>query len=227
MAIKQAQLELIQKLAGVPKGFPSPTYDAKRSVRQTEYIKNRVEAKRMGERSARTTSSNDASAAQYLGGKAKDWSNSFSESMQGRKNKMGVKPASKEAQLELIQKLAGVPKGREHLPAPKMESVPPKNRDYAAKNTALQQSKDNKKALLGSKTSSMRQYIDDFIEGGRNNSFGRPINVETNTEWTHIDTAKTAGTLRLLSEAGYSVKQAAEYLGWTEAQVQYIISVTR
>jgi len=77
------------------------------------------------------------------------------------------------------------------------------------------------------KNSSMKSIIDDIIKGAEQNTFGRPVNIQTNTEWTHFDTAKTAGALQALGEQGYSVKQAAEYLGLTEAQIQHIVDQVR
>ena len=77
------------------------------------------------------------------------------------------------------------------------------------------------------KESSMKNIIDDLIKGAQHNTFGRPVSVQTNTSWTHLDTAKTAGMLQALSEQGYSVKEASEYLGLTEAQIQYIVGAVR
>jgi hypothetical protein len=75
--------------------------------------------------------------------------------------------------------------------------------------------------------SSMKNIIADIIKGAEQNTFGRPVNIQTNTEWTHFDTAKTAGALQALGERGYSVKQASEYLGLTEAQVQDILAAVK
>lgn len=74
------------------------------------------------------------------------------------------------------------------------------------------------------KKSSMQDIIDDIIKGAEQNSFGRPVNVQTNTEWTHLNTAKTAGALQLLAERGYSVKEAAEFLEVSEEVVQAVLA---
>lgn len=74
------------------------------------------------------------------------------------------------------------------------------------------------------KEGSMRAIIDDIIKGAEQNSFGRPVNVQTNTEWTHLNTAKTAGALQLLAERGYSVKEAAEFLEVSEEVVQAVLA---
>lgn len=78
------------------------------------------------------------------------------------------------------------------------------------------------------KKASMRNIIDDIIKGAKDNSFGRPVHIQNDTQdWTPLDIAKTAGALQALSEQGYSVKQAAEYLGLTEKQVQVIVTTVR
>jgi hypothetical protein len=154
------------------------------------------------------------------------------------------------------------------------------------------------------KESTMKNIIDDIIKGAEQNTFGRPVRIETNLDkaaseliqkmaapsalsdqkhifvglqrmagvprkytdgklslnptkdkdaiaakgkfnqwargaareaapekkegsWTPLDIAKTAGALVALEEQGYSVKQAAEYLGLTEAQVQDIVATVR
>ena len=74
------------------------------------------------------------------------------------------------------------------------------------------------------KTSSMRSIIDDIIKGAEQNTFGRPVNIQADTEFTPIDMAKVAGAVVALSEKGYSVKEASEYLGLTEKQIQDIVS---
>lgn len=74
------------------------------------------------------------------------------------------------------------------------------------------------------KEGSMRSIIDDIIKGAEQNSFGRPISVQTNTEWTHLDTAKTAGALQLLAEQSYSVKEAAEFLDVSEEVVRAVLA---
>jgi hypothetical protein len=78
------------------------------------------------------------------------------------------------------------------------------------------------------KKASMRNIIEDIIKGAKDNSFGRPVHIQNDTpDWTPLDIAKTAGALQALSEQGYSVKQAAEYLGLTEKQVQVIVATVR
>jgi len=47
------------------------------------------------------------------------------------------------------------------------------------------------------------------------------------SSWTPLDTAKTAGMLMALEEQGYSVKEASEYLGLTEEQIQHILQTVR
>lgn len=77
------------------------------------------------------------------------------------------------------------------------------------------------------KTGSMKQVIDDLIKGAQHNTFGRPVSVEGQTDFGPLQIAKIAGALQALSEAEYSVKEAAEYLGLTEAQVQRVIETVR
>lgn len=80
---------------------------------------------------------------------------------------------------------------------------------------------------LRNKQSSMQTIIDDIIKGAEQNTFGRPVNIQVNSDFTPLDIAKTAGALQALSEQGYSVKQAAEYLGLTERQIQDIVALVR
>ncbi len=77
------------------------------------------------------------------------------------------------------------------------------------------------------KTAGMRAIIDDIIKGAEQNTFGRPVNIQADTEWTPLDTAKTAGVLQALGELGYSVKQASAYLGLTETKIQAILAAVR
>lgn len=93
--------------------------------------------------------------------------------------------------------------------------------------SALGKEIDRRGRDMGSKTSGMRSIIDDIIKGAEQNTFGRPVSIQADTEWTHFDTAKTAGMLHALGEEGYSVKQASEYLGLTEAQIQHILVAVR
>lgn len=75
------------------------------------------------------------------------------------------------------------------------------------------------------KKSSMKNLIDDIIKGAEQNSFGRPVRIQNATQdWTHLDTAKTAGALQLLAEQGYSVKEAAEFLDVSEELVRAVIA---
>lgn len=80
--------------------------------------------------------------------------------------------------------------------------------------------------MVGVKTASsdMKSIIDDFIKGAKQNTFGRPVNIQADTEFTPLDMAKVAGAVVALSEKGYSVKEASEYLGLTEKQIQDIVS---
>lgn len=73
-------------------------------------------------------------------------------------------------------------------------------------------------------TSDMRTLIDDLIKGAQQNTFGRPVSVQQGFDPSPLDLAKFAGMLQALNEQGYSVKEAAEYLKLTEAQVQDIVS---
>jgi hypothetical protein len=85
-----------------------------------------------------------------------------------------------------------------------------------------------KKTMSKEKKASMRNIIDDIIKGAKDNSFGRPVTIQVDSPaWTPIEIAKTAGALQALSDQGYSVKQAAEYLGLTEKQVQVIVTTVR
>jgi len=77
------------------------------------------------------------------------------------------------------------------------------------------------------KTSSMKNIIDDLIKGAQHNTFGRPVSIQQGFDPSPIDLAKFAGQLQALGEQGYSVKQAAEYLGLTERQVQDIVATVR
>jgi hypothetical protein len=77
------------------------------------------------------------------------------------------------------------------------------------------------------KKSSMKNIIDDIIKGAEQNTFGRPVNVQVSSEFTPLDVAKFAGALQYLAEQDYSVKQAAEYLGLTDAQVLAIVDTVR
>lgn len=77
------------------------------------------------------------------------------------------------------------------------------------------------------KKSSMKDIINDIVKGAEQNSFGRPVNVQQGFDPSPLDLAKFAGALTALSEQGYSVKAAAEYLGLTEKQVQHIIDTVR
>ena len=123
---------------------------------------------------------------------------------------------------ELIQKMAGIPK---EMPPDTVEA-----RHILAKMTkpeATAATTRLSKPGGGSKTSSLRSYIDDIIKGAQDNTYGRPMAIQTNTEWTHFDTAKTAGVLQYLGEQGCSVKEAAEYLGGTEAFVRGILAQVR
>lgn len=78
--------------------------------------------------------------------------------------------------------------------------------------TPSRQEKAENRGNAHEKKAEMREMIRDLIKGAQQNSFGRPVNVQTNTQWTHLDTAKTAGAVHALVAQGYSVKQAAEYL---------------
>ena len=103
-----------------------------------------------------------------------------------------------------------------------------KSRMLGASSTAKREYGNAHDALgkaRGQKTGSMKSIINDIIKGAQDNTFGRPVTIQDDTEWTHIDTAKFAGALQLLGEQGYSVKEASEYLGLTEAQVQGILEV--
>ena len=82
-------------------------------------------------------------------------------------------------------------------------------------------------ARMAKKESSMKNIIDDLIKGAQHNSFGRPVSVQQGSSPTPLDLAKFAGQLQALGEQGYSVKQAAEYLGLTERQVQDIVATVR
>lgn len=75
--------------------------------------------------------------------------------------------------------------------------------------------------------SDMKSIIDDIIKGAEQNSFGRSVSVEVNSEFTPLKVAEYTGRLTALSEFGYSVKQASEYLGLTEKQVQDIVASVR
>lgn len=77
------------------------------------------------------------------------------------------------------------------------------------------------------KTASMKNIIDDIIKGASQNTFGRTVNIQQGFDPSPLDIAKFAGALTALSEQGYSVKAAAEYLGLTETQVQHIINAVR
>lgn len=77
------------------------------------------------------------------------------------------------------------------------------------------------------KNSSMKGIIDDIIKGAEQNSFGRAVTIQADTEFSPLEVAKIAGALTALSEMNYSVKQAAEYLGLTEKQVQDIVATVR
>lgn len=117
----------------------------------------------------------------------------------------------------------------------KTEPLSPKHKDYTSylkgKPTEYQAAASTafKSRLHGdeSKQASMRNIIDDLIKGAQQNTFGRPVSVQTNTDWTHLDTAKVAGMLQALGEQEYSVKEAAEYLGLTEGMVQCILEDVR
>ena len=89
-------------------------------------------------------------------------------------------------------------------------------REYSNAHDALGEARSQK-------TGGMKSIINDIIKGAQDNTFGRPVQIQADTEWTPLDTAKTAGALQFLGEQGYSVKQAAEYLGLTENQVQFIL----
>jgi hypothetical protein len=85
-----------------------------------------------------------------------------------------------------------------------------------------------KKTMSKEKKASMRNIIDDIIKGGEGQQLraagdhsGRLSGVDA------LEIAKTAGALQALSDQGYSVKQAAEYLGLTEKQVQVIVTTVR
>ena len=80
---------------------------------------------------------------------------------------------------------------------------------------------------MGEKKSSMKNIIDDLIKGAQHNTFGRPVSIQQGSDPTPLDLAKFAGQLQALGEQGYSVKQAAEYLGLTERQVQDIVATVR
>lgn len=158
------------------------------------------------------------------------------------------KDEKKEAQLELIQKLAvekralapetvgralvqrmartapskaqgelGLSYEKEKLYQNNLNKRPAAEQDRAVDAAA-------KTAPKMFKQSSMKNIIDDLIKGAENNTFGRPVNIQTQTDFSPIDMAKVAGAVVALSEKGYSVKQAAEYLGLTEKQVADIVS---
>jgi len=83
------------------------------------------------------------------------------------------------------------------------------------------------KGTMFEKKSSMKNIIDDLIKGAQHNTFGRPVSIQQGFDPSPIDLAKFAGQLQALGEQGYSVKQAAEYLGLTERQVQDIVATVR
>ena len=166
------------------------------------------------------------------------------------KPKVQKPPMLKNAQAELIQNLAGVKTAKEWLRRKAVgvqefaRNNPP--REVAkrvgetvsmvgsalvpGKKPSAQERKDVNAARLRddadgpNKTSSMRSIIDDIIKGAEQNTFGRPVNIQADTEFSPIDMAKVAGAVVALSEKGYSVKEASEYLGLTEKQVQDIVS---
>lgn len=87
---------------------------------------------------------------------------------------------------------------------------------------AVSKRKDEKKDE--EKKASMQTIIDDLIKGAQQNTFGRPVSIQQGFDPSPLDLAKFAGMLQALGEQGYSVKEAAEYLNLTEAQVQDIVS---
>jgi len=124
----------------------------------------------------------------------------------------------------------------------KTEPLSPKHKDYtsylkgkppeyqAAASTAFKSRLHGDEAGVGAgkqAQTSMRNIIDDIIKGAEQNTFGRPVNIQRDTDWTHLDTAKVAGMLQALGEQEYSVKEAAEYLGLTEDVVQCILTDVR
>jgi len=154
---------------------------------------------------------------------------------------------------ELIEKMAGIPKALNRMPEAKVESLKGKQYEYAtdrrgthlrghlaaaepAGSKARTDLISTAKEIKGDhyaplpdvkKTSSMKNIIDDLIKGAQHNTFGRPVSIQQGSSPTPLDLAKFAGQLQALSEQGYSVKQAAEYLGLTEHQVQDIVSTVR
>jgi hypothetical protein len=86
------------------------------------------------------------------------------------------------------------------------------------------ENKDDKKKEESEKKSSMRDFIDDFIKGATHNTFGRPVNIQTQTDFSPIDMAKVAGVVVAFSQKGYSVKEASEYLGLPVSQVESIVA---
>lgn len=72
---------------------------------------------------------------------------------------------------------------------------------------------------------SMRGLMDTFIDGAVNNGYGRTVTVQEDklAAATPLDLAHMAGTLQALSEQGFSLKEASEYLQVPEATIQAVL----
>lgn len=141
--------------------------------------------------------------------------------------------------LELIQKMAGTqpPKPKPPMPQSKARDLVDGQRNKTQEtqvrveklmSSAPQYLQDRMKktssAGVKKASSDMKSIIDDIIKGAEQNTFGRPVSIQVDSEFSPIDMAKVAGAVVALSEKGYSVKEASEYLGLTEKQVQDIVS---
>jgi len=236
---KEAQLELIQKIAGKhgnskPGGHPGIRAGQARMAQ-------RALAQKVGKGLLAAGGTAGALYGAYRGARG-----AYEQSKKRDEEKKDDE--KKEAQLELIQKIAISPEivGRAH--AIRYEQAPKKGRAQMAqlpkrqanlydnayrRMTSEQQNKADDsfgetQDLLHQKQSSMKNIIDDIIKGAKDNSFGRPVHIQNDTQdWTPLAISKTAGMLMALEQQGYSVKQAAEYLGLTVSQVQDIVATVR
>jgi hypothetical protein len=130
-----------------------------------------------------------------------------------------------------------VPSGqvpKETLYTPRMRAMPPDQKKQMIEGWYSRQleqtAKQNRAAPLPSlsvKTASMKNIIDDLVKGAQQNTFGRPVTIQQGFNPSPLDLSKFAGALAALDEQGYSVKEAAEYLGLTEKQVQDIVARMR
>ena len=219
--------QLILKLAGYPQVFPpktEPFTKSNKGLNRDIRKEMHQESQRQSETQMRPPPGNVPmnKAAYELIQKIAVMANKPSSYMTGSEK---IKQVSKEKLTPTAKRTP--PKTPADVTYPKRDGYSPRSNTSVsnfAKVETLPEKTREWDYQLNKNSSDMRSIIDDIIKGAEQNTFGRPVNIQADTEFTPIDMAKVAGAVVALSEKGYSVKEASEYLGLTEKQIQDIVS---